>query len=115
MNEDNPPPDPGGAIPDQWTMWIETIEGSPYPHHREAARARLDVALMSTDLVHRLQIAEDERGRAEAAMQAQSTWASRADSQARSLKAATWVLAVATISLVLATVALIVVTANTGT
>jgi len=48
MSADNPPLDPGGPLPDQWTDWTETIEGSAYPHKREAARARLDVALKQT-------------------------------------------------------------------
>jgi hypothetical protein len=107
-----PPEDPWAGVPEAWDEWIRTIESSLDPHPREAARARLDVAMQANDLQHRILIAEEEEARARDAMAASQRWAASADRNAVALKNATWVLAVATVILAAATVALIFVTAS---
>lgn len=108
-----PDADPGDEeMPPAWETLLAQIARADSKSNE--ARARLDIALASDEMKHRLLIARVEEQRARAAMNAQAKWSQSADQHAASLKRATWVLAGATIILALATVVLIVVTASKG-
>ncbi len=98
MNERDLLPDPSDQLPEPWEKLLSEIQNAGgAPNAREAAKTRVDVWLLLTELRIRLQIAEAEAERARADERAAQARAYVARIQAdaaldlsASMKRATW-------------------------
>jgi predicted house-cleaning NTP pyrophosphatase (Maf/HAM1 superfamily) len=100
-------------MPEAWEAILKEIEnvGSDQ-NRREALVLRMQIALMTTQANVDLYVEDQSASRAKAALDASAAHAKAAETTAKSLTRATWVLAGATVALIIATIGGAVIASN---